>query len=324
MPNDSLIKAMVSRISQRVFRTRPEDTLPHVVTHQRVYIVPTKRGLAFLLALLLMLIASVNYALSLGYALCFILSGLFAATLLHTYKNLAGVEVHTIDKINAFAGDKVAFLISLSNTLDDIRHGIRVSNDHGARLLTHIEPRDTTQAMLTMTVPTRGKSNLGRITLQSDWPLGLWTCWTYLHTPIAALVYPRPEDNPPALPVTSTQDDGPVSTPSLDGEVSGVREYRPGDSMGSIAWKSAAKGAGLQVRTFESNEAPSSVVLSLKSTGQYQLEDQMSRLSAWVVQAHSSNTEFKLELPGESSASDRGEQHYEKALKTLALYGIDS
>ena len=62
MPNDSLIKAMVSRISQRVFRTRPEDTLPHVVTHQRVYIVPTKRGLAFLLALLLMLIASVNYA----------------------------------------------------------------------------------------------------------------------------------------------------------------------------------------------------------------------------------------------------------------------
>ncbi|MFK8076707.1 MAG: DUF58 domain-containing protein [Granulosicoccus sp.] len=324
MPNNSLIKAMASRISQRVFRTHPEDTLPHVVTHQRVYIVPTKRGLAFLLALFLMLIASVNYALSLGYALCFILSGLFAATLLHTYKNLAGVEVHAIDKINAFAGDKVSFLVTLSNTLNDFRHGIRVSDDHGARLLTQIEPCDKTQAMLTRTVQTRGKSHLGRITLQSDWPLGLWTCWTYLHTPIAALVYPKPEDNPPPLPVTSAQDDGPVSTPSLDGEVSGVREYRSGDSMGSIAWKSAAKGAGLQVRTFESSEAPAQIVLSLKSTGHYQLEEQLSRLCAWVLQIHSSKTDYKLELPGETSASDRAEQRYENALKAMALYGTDS
>lgn len=323
MPTDSLSKAIVSRISQRVFRTRAEDTLPHVVTHQRVYIVPTKRGLAFLLALLLMLIASVNYALSLGYALCFILTGLFAATLLHTYRNLAGIEVHDIEPVNAFAGDKVAFLVSLLNVQDDTRHGIRVSNDQGARLLTHIEPRDTTQAMLAMSVDTRGTSKLGRVTLQSDWPLGLWTCWTYLHVPVEALVYPKPETNPPALPFNTTKDEGPNSTPSLDGEVSGVREYRPGDSMGSIAWKSAAKGAGLQVRTFDASEAPASIVLNLKSTGHYQLEEQLSRLSAWVVQAHSSNTEFKLELPGESLQSDLGEQHYLQALKTLALYGIE-
>lgn len=321
MASDSLIQAMIKSVSQRVFRTRPEDTLPHVVTHQRVYIVPTKRGLAFLLALLLMLIASVNYALSLGYALSFILTGLFAATLLHTYRNLAGIEVHTIDKIDAFTGDKVAFLVSLLNNLDETRHGIRVSDNHGARLLTHIEPRDSTQAMLTVLAERRGTHKLGRITLQSDWPLGLWTCWTYLHTPVEALVYPKPETNPPSLPFNTAEDEGPNSSPSLDGEVSGLREYRPGDSMGSIAWKSAAKGSGLQVRTFDTNKAPSSVVLNLKSTGHYQLEDQLSRLCAWVVQAHASHTEFKLELPGEHLQSDAGEQHYLQALKLLALYG---
>jgi len=66
---------------QRAFRARAEDYLPHKVSHQRIYIVPSKRGAAFVLTLLLMLIASINYSLSLGYALSFVLTGLFAATL---------------------------------------------------------------------------------------------------------------------------------------------------------------------------------------------------------------------------------------------------
>ena len=112
----SPIKQAAGRLRQRIFRSRAEDTLPHVVTHQRVYIVPTKRGFAFLLALLLMLIASVNYALSLGYALCFILTGLFAASLLHTYRNLAGIKVKHIKSFDAFTGRDAFFSISLAMT----------------------------------------------------------------------------------------------------------------------------------------------------------------------------------------------------------------
>ena len=56
----------LSHIWQRLFRTRALDLLPHKVEHQRIYILPTRRGWAFLAALLLMLIASINYALSLS------------------------------------------------------------------------------------------------------------------------------------------------------------------------------------------------------------------------------------------------------------------
>ena len=71
-------------VSQRFFRARPEDVLPLKIEHQRIYIVPSKRGLAFLTALAVCLIASINYQLNLGYALSFLLSGLFFASSLHT------------------------------------------------------------------------------------------------------------------------------------------------------------------------------------------------------------------------------------------------
>ena len=312
------------RFGQRLFRTRPEDALPHRVTHHRVYIVPSKRGFAFLFALILMLVASVNYSLSLGYALSFLLSGLFAASLLHTYKNLAGVEVHDIQTSDGFCGDRVAFDFALHNGAGSARQGIRVSSRHGATPLTAIAPLETCTAQLSVPVSERGRLALGRLTLQSDWPLGLWTSWSYLHVPTAALVYPKPEPNPPPLPSTQTDDVGDTPVASLDGEIAGVREYRPGDPLSAIAWKSAAKGVGLQVRTFENSQSPASVALNLQATGCFELEEQLSRLSAWVIEAHACNTEYTLDVPGTHLAPDRGENQYRRALKTLALYGIES
>lgn len=322
MFSNSPIKQVVDRFRQRIFRTRPEDTLPHVITHQRVYIVPTKRGFAFLLALLLMLVASVNYSLSLGYGLCFVLTGLFAATLLHTYRNLAGIRVENIKQINAFAGADAQFLISLSSTLKETRHGIRLSAKEGSRLMLPIGPKNKTDALITMPTHKRGSIQLGRVTLQSDWPLGLWTCWSYIHAPIKSLVFPKPETDPPPMPSSTIEGGGSRSTAGLDGEVSDLRQYRPGDSIGSIAWKSVAKGMGMQVRTFDSSHSPTNAILSLEKTGHSQIEKQLSRLCAWVLEAQSSKSEFALHLPGATLESNRGENHYRSALKILALYGI--
>lgn len=323
MFSNSSIKQLASQFWQRIFRTRAEDTLPHLVTHQRVYIVPTKRGFAFLLALLLMLIASVNYALSLGYALCFVLTGLFAATLLHTYRNLAGIRVEKIKQFDTFAGSNITFIVCLTNSLKVSRHGIRLSTKKGGQLMTRIEPNDTTDALLIIPTHHRGEFHLGRVTLQTDWPLGLWTCWTYVHTPIKATVFPTPETDAPAMPSTTIEEGGSRPTPGSQGDVSGLRQYRPGDSIGSIAWKSAAKGMGLQVRTFDSTQAPTNAILSLDSTGHTQVEEQLSRLCAWVLEAEIKKVEFELKLPGETLASNRGENHYQSALKILALYGLE-
>jgi len=323
MFTNSPIKQAAERIWQRLFRTRAEDSLPHVVKHQRIYIVPTKRGLAFLLALLLMLIASVNYSLSLGYALSFILTGLFVATLLHTYRNLAGIHVENIQASHTFAGNDAVFTISVKNTLKETRHGIRLCTKAGSQIMTHIESKDTSDVLMSKPTLSRGMIELGRVTLQSDWPLGLWTCWTYVHAPINSLIYPKPETEAPPLPFALLEEDGSRSAAGTEGEVSGLRQYRPGDSIGSVSWKSVAKGIGMQVRTFDSNRSSTNAILNLDQTGHKQIEEQLSRLCSWVIEAHSKQGDFALQLPGETLATSRGEIHYQRAMEILALYGID-
>ena len=315
------MKLSKSKFWQRVFRMRPEDSLPHTVAHQRIYIVPTKRGWVFLFTLLLMLIAAVNYALSLGYALCFLLTGLFAATLLHTYRNLAGLSVQNIDSTDTFAGNPLIFKITLGNIRTQARHGIRIANDDGVYTLVRVDGENTTDATLSIKTENRGPKRLGRLTLQSDWPLGLWTSWSYLHVPAHGLVFPSPESDPPPLPLVSDESEGDRTLPGQQGDVSGLRDYVPGDAIGTIAWKSVARGLGLQVRTFDSDSGPSQALLSLQHTGKQAVEEQLSRLCAWVLKAESTQTDYALHLPDQQLDSDCGNQQRLLALKALAMHG---
>lgn len=312
---------MQSAFKQRLFRTRAEDTLPHTVGHQRIYIVPSKRGCAFLFTLLLMLVGSVNYSLSLGYALCFLLTGLFAATLLHTYSNLAGLTVQSIETGNEFAGNPVSFAITLKNRRHQARHGIRLQTRSGHGTRARIDADDQVVAQLMMDTEKRGVLPLGRLTLQSDWPLGLWTSWSYLHVPAQALVYPTPEPEAPALPTNMIEAEGAEQSLSSQGDVSGLRDYVPGDSIGAIAWKSAARGLGLQVRTFESVSSPACTTLNLKTTGLSDLEDQLSRLSAWACRAESAKSDYAIDFPQQQLAASHGREHHQRVMQVLALHG---
>ncbi len=309
-----------SKFRQRLFRVRPEDRLPHLVSHQRVYIVPTGRGWAFLLALLLMLVASVNYALSLGYALCFLLTGLFAATLLHTYRNLAGLQVTRIEGGECFAGESLPFSITLTNNRSQARHGLRLATANAQLSGTRLEPQQNHVVVLQLPADQRGIVPLGRLTLQSDWPLGLWACWSYLHVPTQGLVYPEPETDPPALPLSSGDEGDRSPRSGRQGDVSGLRIYQPGDSIGSIAWKSAARGQGLLVRTFDTDEGVGKTVLSLQNSGLQSIEQQLSRLCAWILQAESQQTPYALHLPADQLPAAHGREQRTRALQALALH----
>ncbi len=316
----SLAMLTKSGLWQRVFRTRAEDVLPHTVTHQRIYIVPSKRGLAFLLTLLLMLIASVNYSLSLGYALCFLLTGLFSATLLHTYSNLAGLRIKGIAGQNTFAGELADFLITLDDLQDRQRHGIRISAHDFTSAPLSMNMAKPATTCLKIKTQSRGTCQLGRIKLQSDWPLGLWTCWSYLHVPRHALVFPKAELESPALPVQAGDEEGALAKAATTGDVSGLRAYQPGDSIGSIAWKSTARGMGLQSRTFDNDASLAATVLDLQYASVQGLEAKLSRLCAWVLEAEATRTHYALRLPGVSLDNGYGQEQQTKALSALALF----
>ena len=63
------------------------------LNQRRIFILPTPRGLAFSVVLLLMLLAGINYQNSLAYGLTFLLLSVFHTAMLHTYRNLSGLMI---------------------------------------------------------------------------------------------------------------------------------------------------------------------------------------------------------------------------------------
>ncbi len=99
---------------------RPAEAPPEqgaiVLGHRRVYIVPSRLGLFFGAALLILLIGSINYALSLGFALTFLLAGMGIAGMVQTTRNLAQLSIRATRTEPVFAGEQARFRLALDNS----------------------------------------------------------------------------------------------------------------------------------------------------------------------------------------------------------------
>ena len=83
--------------------------------YRRIYILPTGNGVSFGVVLLVMLIGSMNYNLSLGYLLTFLLGGMATASILHTFRNLLGLRLRTGRTSPDFAGGTLEYTLLLES-----------------------------------------------------------------------------------------------------------------------------------------------------------------------------------------------------------------
>ena len=127
----SLARTWLAQTQQRFWRLAPGDREPVVLRHSRIYILPTRRGVAVIATLVIMLLTSMNYALSLGYAMTFLAAGMVAAALLATFRNLAGLASSPVVAGESFAGGEVTFTLSLASGERE-RNGIVVAPSVGA------------------------------------------------------------------------------------------------------------------------------------------------------------------------------------------------
>ena len=65
-----------SALSRWLIRPRGPESGSILLAQRRIYILPTRQGLTFGIVLLLMLLGSINYALSLGFVLTFMLAAM--------------------------------------------------------------------------------------------------------------------------------------------------------------------------------------------------------------------------------------------------------
>lgn len=309
-----------ARARQRFFRLAPADESSVVLRHSRIYILPSRRGWAMIATLAIMLLTSLNYGLSLGFLVTFLLAGLVAAALLQAFRNLAGIEIRPLAASETFAGGRIAFTLSASGG-ERTREAIEVRSAGTGVAIADLAAGSAVTMRLERAAPSRGRLALGRVTLSSRQPMGLWRAWSYVHFPIAGVVYPEPEPGAPPLPRGAHGHD--ITAPGMgdESEFSGLREYQPGDAPQRVAWKAVARGAGWYTKEFDGSGGGGPVSLdwaALPAT--LDTEKRLSRLTAWVLAAERAARPFALRIPGATLPVAADRDHRRAALTLLAMF----
>ena len=167
----------------------------------------------------------------------------------------------------------------------------------------------------------RGRLALGRVTLSTDFPLGLWRGWAYVHFPVTGIVYPAPEAPAPLLPPGLEGSDSRRSARAADAELAGLRDYHSGDPLNRIAWKAVARGAGWYTKQFEGTGGSGTLEFRwAELPSGFGTEARLSRLAAWILAAEREARAFGLTLPGVDLPAGSGAGHRRAALCALALF----
>ncbi len=310
-----------ARFSDWLYGSGPPERGAIVLGHRRVYIVPSRIGLLFGGALLVLLVGSINYALSLGFALTFLLAGMGIAGMVQTTRNLAQLSVRAGRAEPIFAGDTARFTLFLASTAAFDRPEILLRHlGCGAQCSVDVAAAATAEAVLPVPAGRRGWLPLGRVMLETRFPLGLFRAWSYAQPDSRCLVYPRPEAGPLPPPAASARAGGARAHARGSDDFSGLRAYQPSDSPRHVAWKSAARSNEMLTKQF-AGEAVAELWLDLRELPvALGLERRLSRLAGWVLAAEQGGTHYGLRLPGSELAPGRGDAHRAACLQALALF----
>lgn len=296
------------------------------LNRKNLFTFPTLMGFAFLGLSLLLWVLGTNYQNNLILALSYLLISLLVVSILHTYANLAGLNIKVLGAKPSFAGEPVQFILEVSGASargnDNIAikwwGGERVSFDFDASVASG---NSTRQIAVALIAPQRGYIRPGKLLIESTYPLGLIRCWTWLNLDACAVVFPKPLkfDLPLNEALTGDGDHG-EQVPGGD-DFSGLKEYRVGDSIKHIAWKHYAREQGLYSKEY-SQAKDAETWLQWQSFLHLPSEDRLSALCYWALEFDRLGIPYGLRLPGKQLPPALNEGHRLSILSALARFDI--
>lgn len=311
---------MRDRIGDWIFPPKGPEAGPVVLEQRRVYILPTGGGLMYGLTLILMLLGSINYNLSLGYVLVFLLSGNGMVSMLHTWRNLARLSLSPGKPRPVFAGELATFPIRYDSPGSLSRRSLAVQLAGQAPEYFNAQAGVPGEVDARTPAIARGLLHPGRFRIFTTYPLGLFHAWAVVDLDMHCLVYPKPEPGNTALPPAGVADGEGAASSAGEEDFAGLRTFNAGESPRRIAWKVYARSDIFLSKQF-SGGAASELWLDLDDIPDaLGLEARLSRLARWVLEAQAADARYGLRLPGVEIEPDSGALHRDRCLKALALF----
>jgi uncharacterized protein (DUF58 family) len=304
-------------------RRQGEDATPLTLRSRRLYILPTRAGLAAGVLLLLMLLAGLNYNNSLALMLCFLLAGFTTVSMHQCHRMLAGLRVHRADVESTFAHQLGIITLQLDNEDSRARQGLMLRCPPCERQRFELAATSVRSVDLPYQAGRRGRQRIERLELASNAPLALFRAWAWLYLPLEVIVYPTPQGERALPPPRGQRRRAGEQRVRVGGEEewASLRSYREGDSPRRVAWKAYARGAPLMVAHYD---APAGVhrLLDAALLSELPLEARLSQLAQWVLECERLGDNYGLRLGNLELPPRHGPAQRRACLEALALYGL--
>jgi uncharacterized protein (DUF58 family) len=272
-----------------------------------------------------MWLAAVNYENNLVYAVLYLVAALTFVSVFHTWRNLALIEVEHLRVKPSFAGEEIEVEVHLHNRGTRSSYNLSFERlDRGkrqpvrSRAGVNLDAGDARVVSAFLPAGERGRYGLEKFVVRSAYPFGLF--WAQLRVPVQAVyyVYPTPHGRGELPEMQSAGAEGPPHRAGDD--FSGVRAYSPGESLRHIDWKAYARGRPLVVKQFTGGEGRE-LWLEARSLAGLSLEDRLSQMTLWAIEAEEGQIPYGLNVGDTSLAPALGSDHQRSVLEALATGG---
>jgi uncharacterized protein (DUF58 family) len=278
-------------------------------------------GLLFVLGAMWYAASSQNNAAV--YLLLFVLTAVFLVSIPHTLINLAGVTV-TLESVQpAFVGQEVSLPLEIMNDSRAICYGIELAvsgSNRKRQRIDYIPAHKAARVTLRFPVRQRGEHSVETLCLTSAYPLGFLRFLKKFASSQTYIVYPKPAGKV-RLPSSFVlrRDGRPLTEFGEGDDFAGVRPYVHGESQRHIDWRAVARGQSLMTKQFTA-EAEGVVYLDFSALGSADVEEKLSQLALWVIEAERARRPYALRLPGTEILPAVGQAHFHQCLRALSLF----
>lgn len=294
------------------------------LSHQKIFILPSRFGLWFLVLCALLFVLGTNYQNNVMKLLCTFLLALFLLHLFSSYVNFARLKINAVGAPSCFEGAIGNLQINIGfqhKPAEGIVHLSWWNMQSPEVVSVHLKDEEF-HVFVPFHAMQRGVRPLGRLTLRSDYPLGLFKCWTHLDLDVQVTVFPKPHAC--ALHLVdqnhvSYEEAKSVAKRLGNEDLHGFRDYDKSDPLSKVAWKQSAKTQQWMVKLFDDPKTLHGW-LTLASTSSSEREQQLSELCYQVLELSKKDLSFGLSLPSIDISPDRGDKHQYQCLLALAVY----
>lgn len=305
---------------KRFTKGEPAEEVTIALNHRRIFILPSKGGLAMALVILLMLIASINYNNSMGFVFTFLLAAAAQASTFYSYKNLSGLRISIAKSPPCFVDSRGEIGLLIKEPNERERWAVVASHLNSTNAF-NLQNGQSLQITLTIQPTQRGWYYTKTITLASQFPFGFFRAWSPLRFKQALLVYPKALDTGLMLPLKHSEESDGIITSQQAGtdDFYGLQPYQKGHSYRHINWKALAAEKGFYTNQF-SAEQSATINLDWQSCASLPVESKLSQLCYWVNYCEAHGFIYGLQIPTADISPSSGHSHQHACLKALALY----